>query len=87
MPLVGNHGVNTSAIAISNGVKQLKDIIVGLLGFGNVGKGFATVLKKNKAYIESTLGCSITIKKILVRDPSKYSNTIMPDTLFTDNAD
>lgn len=66
---------------------QLNNIVVGLLGFGNIGKGFATVLEENKAQIESTLGCGITIKKILVREPDKYKNTIVPETLFTANAD
>jgi homoserine dehydrogenase len=68
-------------------VKQLKNIVVGLLGFGNVGKGFAAVLEKNKAHIESTLGCGITIKKILVRNPDKYKDTIVPASLFTSNAE
>ena len=61
--------------------------MVGLLGFGNIGTGFAAILEENRVQIENTLGCSISIKKILVREPEKYNDTMMPETLFTSNAE
>jgi homoserine dehydrogenase len=66
-------------------VNALDKVVVGLLGFGNVGTGFAAILKENRVQIEDTLGCSISIKKILVREPGKYKDTMMPEELFTSN--
>jgi homoserine dehydrogenase len=65
----------------------MKNIIVGLLGFGNVGTGFAAILEENRKIIENTLGCSVIVKKILVRDPGKYRDTVIPEELFTADAD
>lgn len=65
----------------------MNNIVVGLLGFGNIGTGFAAVLEENRAQIENTLGCGITIKKILVRDTDKYKNSIVPHSLFTSNTE
>jgi len=65
----------------------MKNIIVGLLGFGNVGSGFAAILKENMNQITNTLGCSIIIKKVLVRNLAKYKNAPIPEELFTTNAD
>ena len=65
----------------------MNNIVVGLLGFGNIGTGFAAVLEENRAQIENTLGCGITVKKILVRDTDKYKNSIVPHSLFTSNAE
>ena len=62
-------------------------VVVGLLGFGNIGTGFAAILEENRSQIERTLGCSILIKKILVRNTAKYKNTIMPEELFTADVD
>jgi homoserine dehydrogenase len=67
-------------------VNALDKVVVGLLGFGNVGTGFAAILEENRVQIEDTLGCSISIKKILVREPGKYKDTMMPEELFTSNA-
>jgi len=65
----------------------MKNIVIGLLGFGNVGAGLAAILKENSNQITNTLGCSLTIKKVLVRNLSKYRNTIIPEECFTANAD
>ena len=65
----------------------MKQINVGLLGFGNIGTGFAAILEENRVQIESTLRCSIQIKKILVREPEKYRDIVMPYELFTADAD
>ena len=44
-------------------------------------------MEENRAQIENTLGCGITVKKILVRDTDKYKNSIVPHSLFTSNAE
>lgn len=65
----------------------LNSINIGLLGFGNIGMGVIEILDKNKALIESTLNCSIIVKKILIRDLSKYRDTMVSKNIFTALAD
>lgn len=48
----------------------MKQIVVGLLGAGTVGSQVARILEERKAQL-ARLGLAITIKKALVRDPSR----------------
>lgn len=60
----------------------MKNINIGILGFGVVGSGVYKVLDENKELIEKRLERltgeekSVSIKKILVRDVSKYSEEL-----------
>lgn len=65
----------------------MKNIKIGLLGFGNIGTGFTAVLEENKDQIKSMLGSTIQIEKVLVREPEKYKGTTIPEEAFTANAD
>ena len=46
----------------------MKQIHIGLIGFGTVGAGVVKVLKNNKDVIETRLGTGITLKKIVDLD-------------------
>ncbi|MGI5901324.1 MAG: homoserine dehydrogenase [Desulfitobacteriia bacterium] len=64
----------------------MKQIAIGLLGFGTVGSGVAQILKNNRFDIKSRTNANIFIKKSLVRDPLKdrpHSDNLS----FTTNAE
>ena len=44
---------------------------IGLMGFGVVGTGVAKVLAQNAVRLERLVGCPVSLKRILVRDPAK----------------
>jgi len=46
------------------GTKRMKEIKVGLIGFGTVGTGVVKVLQKNSKLIEERMGARITLKRI-----------------------
>lgn len=52
----------------------MKEIRVGLLGFGTVGKGFFEKLKKNSNKIENEFATSIKITDLAVNHLEKYQN-------------
>lgn len=62
-----------------------KEIGVGLLGMGTVGRGVYRILTDNRAGIEEKVGVPITIKKILVRDPAKDRGLALSEGLLTTN--
>ncbi len=62
-----------------------KEIGVGLLGMGTVGRGVYRILNDNKAGIEQKVGVPIVIKKILVRDISKDRGMALSKGLLTTN--
>ncbi len=62
-----------------------KEIGVGLLGMGTVGRGVYRILHDNKAGIEQKVGAPIVIKKILVRDVSKDRGLAVGEGLLTTN--
>lgn len=49
----------------------MKPIGIGLLGFGNVGRGTATILARNAEEIERRAGRPIAVRRILVRDEAR----------------
>ena len=65
----------------------MKNIKLGLLGFGNVGKGVFKILNNNAESIEQKVGGSISIEKILVRDVKKDRGIEVNQDLLTDNVD
>ena len=62
-----------------------KEIGVGLLGMGTVGRGVYRILNDNKAGIEQKVGVPIVIKRILVRDISKDRGMVLNKGLLTTN--
>jgi homoserine dehydrogenase len=66
-------------------VAHKKEIGVGLLGLGTVGRGVYRILNDNKAGIEQKVGVPIVIKKILVRDTSKDRGMELNKGLLTTN--
>lgn len=57
---------------------------IALLGFGTVGSGVYSILKKNTAKLEKVLPEKIEIKTALVRNPELMDQT---DVFFTNNID
>jgi len=66
-------------------VAAKKEIGVGLLGMGTVGRGVYRILNDNKTGIEQKVGVPIVIKRILVRDVSKDRGMALNKALLTTN--
>jgi homoserine dehydrogenase len=61
----------------------METVRIGLAGFGTVGSGLARVLQENGDWIERRIGRRLTIKTVLVRDPSKQrAAQLGPDASF-----
>lgn len=60
-----------------------KQIRVGLLGFGTVGRGTWQALEMNRAAIAASTGLDVQIVKILVRDPDRDRGVALPDGILT----
>ncbi|MCM3745702.1 homoserine dehydrogenase [Sporosarcina luteola] len=64
---------------------MIKEINIGLLGFGVVGGGVAEILHRHKEDVSHKLGVPVKIKKVLVKDATKKRDTeLSPDTFTTD---
>lgn len=63
----------------------MKEIKIGLLGFGNVGTGVFKILEKNGEEIGQREGIKPVISKILVRDIHKKRSLMVEPSLFTDD--
>jgi homoserine dehydrogenase len=64
----------------------MKDINIGLLGLGNIGKGVYRILEINDDLITHHIGGNLKIKKILVRDINKKRDIDVPYNILTQNA-
>jgi homoserine dehydrogenase len=63
----------------------MKDLKVGLLGFGTIGTGVAKLLKNNAAIISDRLGATLTLAKIADLDiTSNRGVQVDPEILTTD---
>ncbi len=56
---------------------------IGLLGLGVVGSGVVEVLSKKKDYLQSLIGKPLSIKQVLVKDPSKDRSVKLPPDILT----
>jgi homoserine dehydrogenase len=73
-------------------LKDLKPVKIGLLGFGTVGQGTATVLARNAAEISRRTGCELIATRALVRNtdrqlPDELSHVALttdPDSILDD---
>ena len=61
-------------------------IKIGLIGFGNVGQGVASIVDTNEAMITKRVGKNVEIKTICVRNSDKYKN-IAKNIPLTTNVD
>ena len=51
--------------------EKMKEIKIGMLGFGTVGTGVVRVLRENEREITAKAGVKLTLKSVLVRDAKK----------------
>lgn len=61
----------------------MKNIQIGLLGFGTVGSGAYRILADNAAHISGKAGAGLEVKSILVRDASKKRGSDIDGALLT----
>ncbi|MBR2576740.1 MAG: homoserine dehydrogenase, partial [Firmicutes bacterium] len=65
----------------------MKQVNVGLLGLGNVGKGTYTILTRHVDKISVMSGSCIEVKKILVSDVNKKRDIDVPKDILTTDAE
>lgn len=58
-------------------------INIGLLGYGVVGSGVATILHNHQDDLRHKLGVPVSIKKVLVKNLDKKRNGVIPKEMFT----
>ncbi|MDO4484650.1 MAG: homoserine dehydrogenase [Clostridia bacterium] len=68
-------------------MNELKEIVIGFLGCGNVGGGVWRLLENMREEIARRDGLSIRVKKVLVRSVKKVRDCGIPQGLLTDNPD
>lgn len=63
------------------------EINIGLLGFGVVGSGVATILHEHQDDLSYKLGVPVKIKKVLVKDATKKRETELAQDIFITDLD
>ncbi|AMM94968.1 homoserine dehydrogenase [Peribacillus simplex] len=63
----------------------MKAISIGLLGLGTVGSGVVQIIESHQDKLTHQVGCSISIKKILVKDTTKERLVDIEKGMLTDN--
>lgn len=63
------------------------EINIGLLGYGVVGSGVATILHNHQEDLRHKLGVPVTIKKVVVKNLEKKRNGVIPKEKFTTSLD
>ena len=66
--------------------EEMKEIKIGMLGFGTVGTGVVRVLRENEREITAKAGVKLTLKSVLVRD-AKKERPYMEGLHLTENVD
>lgn len=71
---------------MDNGVGNMKHTVsLGLLGLGVVGSGVIKLIEEHQEKFAHQLGCSVEVKKVLVRDTEKDRDArVNPDYLTSD---
>ncbi len=49
----------------------MREVGIGIAGFGTVGGGVVSILRKHAGDIEARLGARIVVRRVAVRDPEK----------------
>lgn len=63
------------------------EINIGLLGYGVVGSGVATILHNHQEDLRHKLGVPVSIKKVVVKDLEKKRNGVISKEMFTTSLD
>ncbi len=66
---------------------RMKEIKVGLIGFGTVGAGVVKILQKNATLIETRLGAKVVLKRIADLDVKTDRGVKVKQGLLTQNAE
>lgn len=61
----------------------MRQIGIGIAGFGTVGAGVYKHLSGNRELLRGRLGCELTVRKIALRDPNKARSIAAPKELVT----
>src|ERR1039457_6896030 len=64
----------------------MKEIKLGLLGFGTIGTGVAKLVMQNAALLEDKLGARVILKRVADLDTETDRGIVLPDGLLIDNA-
>ncbi len=64
----------------------MKEIKVGLLGFGTVGAGVVEILQKNRSLLERRLGASLRLAQVADLDVSRDRGVTLDPALLTTDA-
>ncbi len=64
----------------------MADIVVGVIGFGTVGKGVVKILLNDRETLEQRAGCKITLKRIADLDVTTDRGIALPAGLLTADA-
>lgn len=68
-------------------MKDMKEIKVGLIGFGTVGAGVAKILQKNSRIIEKRMGARVVLKRIADIDIERDRGVKLGPGVLTSKAD
>lgn len=63
----------------------MRDIGIGLAGFGTVGAGVFVNLEKNRALLRERVGCDLVVRRVAVRDLARARAVALPAGLATDD--
>jgi homoserine dehydrogenase len=63
----------------------MKDVRIGLLGCGTVGRGLVELIHRNRSVVADRTGVALEVRRVLVRDPSK-ERPVARDRVTTDAA-
>jgi hypothetical protein len=61
----------------------MREVGIGIAGFGTVGGGVLSILQKHARDIESRLGARIVVRRVAIRDPEKERMVEVPRALLT----
>jgi len=61
----------------------MREVGIGLAGFGTVGGGVLSILERHQPEIEARLGARIVVRKVVLRDPEKPRAVELPTGIVT----
>ncbi|MFZ4516668.1 MAG: homoserine dehydrogenase, partial [Acidimicrobiia bacterium] len=64
---------------------MIREIGIGLAGFGTVGAGVFLNLEKNRALLRERIGRDLVVRKVAVKDPTKKRTVSVPPALLAAN--